>query len=71
MRGCNGFLCAAAVCARSNHACIPTRLKSCGKLDVVGVRALDDLFADIPASMRPRRFDLPKGRSEAARVRLF
>lgn len=35
-------------------------------LDVVGVRALDDLFADIPASMRPRRFDLPKGRSEAA-----
>ncbi|SDF07395.1 aminomethyl-transferring glycine dehydrogenase subunit GcvPA [Desulfovibrio legallii] len=42
----------------------PEELKE--MLKVVGVRALDDLFADIPADMRPRRFDLPKGQSEAA-----
>ena len=30
----------------------------------VGVRGIDDLFADIPASMRPKRFELPKGLSE-------
>ena len=35
-------------------------------LSVVGVRTLDDLFADIPPQMRPAHFDLPKGRSEAA-----
>ena len=33
-------------------------------LDVVGVRTLDDLFADIEPSMRPRRFDVPEGQSE-------
>lgn len=35
-------------------------------LATVGVRTLDDLFADIPASMRPKSFNLPKGQSEAA-----
>ncbi len=34
-------------------------------LSVVGVRSLDELFADIPAEMRPRSFDLPKGQGEA------
>lgn len=33
-------------------------------LAVVGVRSMEDLFADIPAEMRPRSFALPKGRSE-------
>ncbi len=33
-------------------------------LDVIGVRTMEDLFADIPASMRPRSFDLPEGMSE-------
>ncbi|MBD8896694.1 aminomethyl-transferring glycine dehydrogenase subunit GcvPA [Desulfovibrio desulfuricans] len=35
-------------------------------LSVVGVRSLDELFSDIPSSMRPQSFDLPKGQSEAA-----
>ena len=35
-------------------------------LSVVGVRSLDELFSDIPTSMRPQSFDLPKGQSEAA-----
>lgn len=35
-------------------------------LSVIGVRSLDDLFADIPASMRPKHYDLPQGSSEAA-----
>lgn len=35
-------------------------------LSVVGVRTLDDLFADIPPQMRPKSFNLPKGQSEAA-----
>ncbi len=34
-------------------------------LDVVGVRALDDLFAEIGPDLRPRSFDLPSGLSEA------
>ena len=33
-------------------------------LDVVGVSSLEDLFADIPKSMRPKSFDLPHGLSE-------
>ncbi|MCH5276868.1 MAG: aminomethyl-transferring glycine dehydrogenase subunit GcvPA [Desulfovibrionaceae bacterium] len=33
-------------------------------LDCVGVRTLDDLFADIAPSMRPQHFDVPKGQSE-------
>lgn len=33
-------------------------------LDVVGVRTLDDLFADIAPSMRPHHFDVPAGQSE-------
>ena len=33
-------------------------------LDRVGVKTLDDLFADIPADMRPKSFALPKGRTE-------
>ena len=35
-------------------------------LSVVGVRSLDELFSDIPSSMRPQSFDLPKGQSEAS-----
>ena len=35
-------------------------------LSVIGVRTLDDLFADIPQQMRPAHFNLPKGLSEAA-----
>ncbi len=30
----------------------------------IGVTSLDDLFADIPADMRPQSFDLPDGMSE-------
>ena len=33
-------------------------------LDVIGVRTIDDLFAAIPADMRPKSFDLPEGMSE-------
>ena len=40
-------------------------------LSVVGVRSLDDLFADIPPDMRPKHFDLPKGQSEFAVCRHF
>ena len=40
-------------------------------LSVVGVRTLDDLFADIPPEMRPKHFDLPKGQSEFAVCRYF
>lgn len=34
-------------------------------LDRIGVRTLDDLFADIAPSMRPKSFNLPQGQSEA------
>ncbi|MDR2744822.1 MAG: glycine dehydrogenase, partial [Desulfovibrio sp.] len=40
-------------------------------LAVVGVRGLDDLFADIPPEMRSARLDLPKGQSEAAVCSFF
>lgn len=30
-------------------------------LSVVGVRTLDDLFADIPQDMRPKRFQTAQG----------
>ncbi len=33
-------------------------------LDCIGVKTMDDLFADIQPSMRPQSFDLPKGRTE-------
>lgn len=33
-------------------------------LDVIGVKTVEDLFADIPAEMRPKSFDLPEGLSE-------
>lgn len=33
-------------------------------LDVIGVKTLDDLFADITPELRPRSFDLPEGLSE-------
>ena len=33
-------------------------------LDVIGVTTIEDLFADIPAEMRPKSFDLPEGLSE-------
>lgn len=34
-------------------------------LQIVGVQSLDDLFAEIHASMRPKSFDLPVGLDEA------
>ncbi|MDR2055175.1 MAG: aminomethyl-transferring glycine dehydrogenase subunit GcvPA [Desulfovibrio sp.] len=40
-------------------------------LAVVGVRGLDDLFADIPPEMRPARLNLPRGQSEAAVCSFF
>ncbi|MFW5488014.1 MAG: aminomethyl-transferring glycine dehydrogenase subunit GcvPA [Desulfovibrio sp.] len=33
-------------------------------LEAIGVRSIDDLFADIPESLRPRSFNLPEGKSE-------
>lgn len=33
-------------------------------LDVIGVKTLDDLFADITPALRPRSFALPEGQSE-------
>ena len=33
-------------------------------LDIIGVRTLDDLFADISPDMRPKSFSLPAGLSE-------
>ena len=33
-------------------------------LEVIGVTTMEDLFADIPADMRPQSFDLPEGLSE-------
>jgi len=33
-------------------------------LDLIGVKTIEDLFADIPADMRPKSFDLPQGISE-------
>lgn len=33
-------------------------------LDVIGVKTIEDLFADIPADMRPKSFNLPQGMSE-------
>lgn len=35
-------------------------------LDVIGVNSVEDLFAEIPAELRPKSFDLPKGKSEMA-----
>lgn len=34
-------------------------------LNVIGVTSLDDLFADIPADMRPKSFNIPEGKSES------
>ncbi|MEG2173236.1 MAG: aminomethyl-transferring glycine dehydrogenase subunit GcvPA [Desulfovibrionaceae bacterium] len=33
-------------------------------LDVIGVKTLDDLFADITPDLRPRSFNIPAGKSE-------
>jgi len=33
-------------------------------LKVCGVRSIDDLFSDIPPSLRPKSFSLPQGKSE-------
>ncbi|MBI9112619.1 aminomethyl-transferring glycine dehydrogenase subunit GcvPA [Maridesulfovibrio ferrireducens] len=35
-------------------------------LEVIGVNSVDDLFAEIPAELRPKSFNLPKGNSEMA-----
>lgn len=34
-------------------------------LSVIGVNSLDDLFADIPADMHPKSFNIPEGKSES------
>lgn len=41
-----------------------TQQELAAMLDVVGVKSMDDLFADIPQAMRPRTFNLPEGLSE-------
>lgn len=33
-------------------------------LEVIGVSTVEDLFAEIPAEFRPKKFDLPAGKSE-------
>ncbi|MFO7597904.1 MAG: aminomethyl-transferring glycine dehydrogenase subunit GcvPA [Desulfocurvibacter africanus] len=38
-------------------------------LAVIGAASVEDLFAEIGPDMRPKRFDLPKGRSEMAVVK--
>lgn len=40
-------------------------------LSVIGVAALDDLFADIQADMRPKSFNIPSGKSEAELTACF
>lgn len=40
-------------------------------LDVIGVKTLDDLFADITPDMRPKSFNLPEGKSEAELTAYF
>lgn len=46
---------------------IPHTPEDCSAmLRTIGVTTLDDLFADIPAAMRPKSFDLPDGLSETA-----
>lgn len=40
-------------------------------LDHIGANSLDDLFAYIPAAMRPKRFDLPEGLGEAETCKYF
>jgi glycine dehydrogenase subunit 1 len=40
-------------------------------LEAIGVRSVDDLFADIPAELRPASFDLPGGRTENEAVKIF
>jgi glycine dehydrogenase subunit 1 len=40
-------------------------------LKVCGVRSIDDLFADIPAGLRPKSFSLPQGKSELEATAYF
>lgn len=40
-------------------------------LNVIGVTSLDDLFADIPADMRPKSFNIPEGKSESELTAYF
>ncbi len=41
-----------------------TQQELAAMLETVGVKSMDDLFADIPQAMRPKSFDLPAGLSE-------
>lgn len=41
-----------------------TQAETSEMLNAVGVRTLDDLFADIPVALRPQSFNLPEGMSE-------
>jgi glycine dehydrogenase subunit 1 len=38
-------------------------------LEIIGLKSMDDLFADIPADMRPKSFNLPDGLSEHETLR--
>lgn len=40
-------------------------------LDAIGVGSIEELFADIPAGLRPRSFDLPKGKTENEVMKIF
>ncbi|MCM8812518.1 MAG: aminomethyl-transferring glycine dehydrogenase subunit GcvPA [Candidatus Omnitrophica bacterium] len=40
-------------------------------LETIGVAALEDLFQDIPASLRAKSFDLPEGKSELETFKYF
>lgn len=40
-------------------------------LDCIGVKSVDDLFADIVPNMRPKSFNLPKGKSEQEICKYF
>ena len=40
-------------------------------LDAIGVGSIDELFADIPADLRPKSFDLPAGKTENEAVSVF
>jgi len=41
-----------------------TKEDTAAMLGYIGLKTLDDLFADIPADMRPKSFNLPKGLTE-------
>jgi glycine dehydrogenase subunit 1 len=40
-------------------------------LDAIGVGSIEELFADIPAALRPKSFDLPNGMTENEATAFF